>query len=468
VKIGEYMKNKIDLTSGSIIEKLLIVAIPTLLTSIVQMTYNLTDMFWVGKVNSIGLDHVEAISAVGTAGYYTWLGFGLILLAKVGTSVSVSQAAGKNDMEEVTKAGNNGLIFMLILTAIYTLVGFFGATTFINMFNIGNVNIETYAYEYLRIISLFGFAYFIVNIFNGVYDGLGKTINIFLITSSGLAINIILDPLLILRDFSIFGLQFTGLGMGVRGAAIATAIAQSFILVTYLVIYMTKYRPFKINFKKYYDTAMFKKIVKIGTPVGVQSIFFTTIMIIIGIMIAHYGKHVMAVQRVGSHIEALAWMIALGFQVSLASFVGQNYGAKRFDRIKEGYYTALKVLIPYGLLINLILFVFAEQLFGIFVSDPETLAVGKMYLEILSFSQLFMIIELGTAGAFMGLGKTMIPSSVGIIGNSLRIPFAYLLALSIGFIGIWWVVSISSIIKGVVLTIWFLTYLHKSKKAKLI
>ncbi|MCK5762346.1 MAG: MATE family efflux transporter, partial [Candidatus Izimaplasma sp.] len=380
----------------------------------------------------------------------------------------VSQAAGKNDMEEVTRAGNNGLIIMLALTVLYTLTGFFGATIFINMFNIGNTNIETYAFEYLRIISLFGFAYFLVNIFNGVYDGLGKTINTFLITSTGLVLNIVLDPLFILEDFRIFGLQVTGFGMGVRGAAIATAIAQSFILATYLVIYMTKYKPFKISLKKYYDSSTLKKIIKIGFPVGAQSVFFTAISIAIGIMIAHYGKHVMAVQRVGSHIEALAWMIALGFQVALASFVGQNYGAKRFDRIKEGYYTALKVLIPYGILLNIILFVFAEQLFGIFVSDPETLAIGKMYLEILSFSQLFMIVELGTAGAFMGLGKTMIPSSVGIIGNSLRVPFAYLLALSIGFIGIWWVVSISSILKGVVLTIWFLMYLRKMKKAKII
>ena len=256
--------------------------------------------------------------------------------------------------------------------------------------------------------------------------------------------------------------------MGIKGAAIATAIAQSFVLITYLIIYMSKYKPFTINFKKYYDSAMFKKIIKIGSPVGAQSIFFTGISITIGIMIASYGKHVMAVQRVGSHIEALAWMIALGFQVALASFVGQNYGAKRFDRIREGYFAALKLLIPYGILINVILFVFAEQLFGIFVSDPETLAIGKMYLEILSFSQLFMIIELGTAGAFMGLGKTMIPSSVGIVGNSLRIPFAYLLALSIGFIGIWWVVSISSVLKGVVLTVWFLLYLRKIKKAKLV
>ncbi len=462
------MKNKIDLTSGSIIVKLLIVAIPTLLTSIVQMTYNLTDMFWVGRVGNMGLDPVEAISAVGTAGYFTWLGFGLILLAKVGTSISVSQAAGRNDVDEITKVGNNGLILMLVLTAVYTFIGFFGAKIFIGLFNIDNINIKIYAFEYLRIISVFGFAYFITNSFNGIYDGLGKTINTFYITASGLVLNIVLDPIFILQDFGIFGLQFTGLGLGVKGAAIATGIAQSFILATYLIIYLSKYKPFTINLKKYYDKTIFRKIMRIGLPVGTQSVFFTTISIIIGIMIASYGKHVMAVQRVGSHIEALAWMIALGFQVALASFVGQNYGAKRFDRIRKGYFISLKLLIPYGIIVNIILFVFAEQLFSIFVSDPETLAVGKMYLEILSIAQLFTVVELGTAGAFMGLGKTMIPSGVGIVGNSLRIPFAYLLALSLGFIGIWWVVAVSSILKGIVLTVWFLLYLRKIKHSKMV
>ncbi len=462
------MKSKIDLTTGNIIKKLLIVAIPTLLTSIVQMTYNLTDMFWVGKVGSMGLDPVEAISAVGTAGYFTWLGFGLILLAKVGTSVSVSQAAGKNDVEEITKAGNNGIILMLILTAIYTLVGFFGAKYFVGLFNIENSNIRTYAFEYLRIISLVGIAYFMTNVFNGIYDGLGKTINTFYITASGLILNIILDPIFILQDFSIFGLNVTGFGLGVKGAAIATAIAQSFILGTYIIIYLSKYKPFTINLRKYYDKAMFQKIMRIGLPVGTQSVFFTTISVIIGIMIASYGKEVMAVQRVGSHIEALAWMIALGFQVALASFVGQNYGAKRYDRIRDGYFASLKLLVPYGIFLNIVLFVFAEPLFSIFVSDPDTLAIGKTYLEILSMSQLFMIIELATAGAFMGLGKTTIPSGVGIVGNSLRIPFAYLLSLSLGYVGIWYVVASSSILKGVVLTVWFLWFLHKMKKTKMV
>lgn len=460
------MRKKIDLTTGSILKKLLIVAIPTLLTSIVQMSYSLTDMFWVGKVYTMGLDPEEAIAAVGIAGFYTWFGFGLILLVKIGTSVKVSQAAGRNDMEDIKRIGNNGIVFMLVLAAIYSAVGFFGADIYISIFNSDSVNVVNYATEYLRVIAMVIVSMFMVHLFNGVNDGLGKTINTFLITSVGLVLNIVLDPLFILEEVNIFGMTLNGLGMGVRGAAIATVIAQTFILLIYIVLYSTKFRPFRIRLIKYFDWDKIKEIAKIGLPVGIQSMLFTAIAIIIGRMVTSYHEDYMAIQRLGSQIEALAWMIASGFQVALASFVGQNYGAGKMDRIKEGYFTALKLLVPYGIIINIIMFVFAKQMIGIFLNDPETIDIGRRYLEILSISQLFMIIELGTAGAFNGLGKTHVPSVVGFIGNIIRIPLGMFLAVSLGVYGIWWAVSISSIIKGTVLTVWFLLYLRKIKLLK--
>lgn len=457
------MKKKIDLTKGSITFRLLLVAIPTLLSSLVQMAYNLTDMFWVGKVHTMGLDETEAIAAVGTAGYLPWFAFGLILLAKIGTSVSVSQAAGKDDMELVERYGNNGLLYMLVLALFYMALGFFGADLYISIFKLDNANIVAYATDYLRIVSIFGFALFSVNLFNGVYEGLGKTFTSFKITASGLLLNIILDPIFILEEVNIFGLRIDGLGYGVKGAAIATVIAQSFILLIYLVIYHTKFRPFKIRLFKSYDKFTMKKIMRIGLPVGLQNMAFTLISVVVGVMIARYGKEVIATQRLGSQIEALAWMVASGFQVALAAFVGQNFGAEQPMRIKRGYFTALRLLIPYGLVINAVLFFFARDLFSIFITDPDTLDIGEKYLRILSVSQVFMIIELGTAGAFNGLGKTMIPSGVGFLGNLLRIPFGLLFGYFFGFIGIWWVISISSVLKGTVLTIWFLIDLKKVK-----
>lgn len=439
------LKKKIDLTEGSILKKLLIVAIPVLLTSFIQMTYNLTDMFWVGRVDQVGLDPIEAVAAVGTAGFFPWFGMGMIMIVKVGVSVYVSQSAGRNDQLAVNRYATNGLLLMLLIALIYMTFGTFFNHIFVGFFNIENANVETYAMDYLRIISMFGFALFATNLFNGIYDGLGKTINTFYISATGLILNMILDPLLIL-----------GAGLGVRGAAIATAASQVLVLSIYIGIYISKKRPASINFKRYFSWFDIKKIFLLGIPVGIQSMFMTTISIIIGVIVASYGESVMSISRIGSQIEALSWMIASGFQVALASFVGQNYGAYKIDRVKDGYIMSMKLLVPYGLLVNAILFIFAEPLFGIFISEPQTLQGGVEYLRIISLSQVFMILELTTAGAFNGLGKTVFPSTVGMIGNALRIPFAYMATTAAG---IWWAISLSSVFKGSILVVLFVFYL---------
>ena len=157
------MKQKVDLTTGPILRKLLIVAIPTLLTSLVQMTYNLTDMFWVGKVDRMGLVPTEAIAAVGTVGYFPWFGMGLIMLIKLGSSVHISQMAGKNDTEGIKKIGNTGFVLMLGVFILYMLFGVFFTDFYVGLFKLDNANVVIYATDYMRIISLFGFSYFLTN-----------------------------------------------------------------------------------------------------------------------------------------------------------------------------------------------------------------------------------------------------------------------------------------------------------------
>lgn len=456
------MNKKFDLTKGNIIKDLLLVALPTLGTSLIQMAYNLTDMFWVSKVDQMGLVPEEAVGAVGTIGFFPWFGFGLILLAKIGTSVRVSQAAGRNKMDLVEKIGNNGLILMILFGVLYSLFGIFFNQMYVSWFDVENANVNLYAVQYMRIIGYFGLAFFTVNLFNGVYDGLGKTINTLMVTSSGLILNMILDPIFILDQVNVFGwFTIQGLGMGVQGAAWATGIGQSSIVIIYAIIYLSKYRPFSIHLFKEFDPKTMYQIFRIGLWVGIQSMFFTTISMFIARMVVSYGEAPLAIQRIGSQIESVAWMIASGFQVALASFVGQNFGAEKYDRIKDGYKQAMKLLVPYGILVNIMLFIFAEDLFKIFFDNPDTLAIGKTYLEILSVSQLFMIVELGTAGVFNGLGKTEYPSGVGVVGNLLRLPGAILLSLSLGYAGIWWAVSISSILKGTVLVVWLIYFLKK-------
>ena len=170
-----------------------------------------------------------------------------------------------------------------------------------------------------------------------------------------------------------------------------------------------------------------------------------------------------AAQSIGSQIEAISWMTAAGFSTALATFTGQNYGANLYNRIRKGYHLTLTISGGFGLLASLLFFFFNKAIFSLFVTESHVIDAGGEYLSILALSQLFMVTESVTAGAFYGIGRTTPPALTGIIFNALRIPLAYWFISfpALGLTGIWWSITLSSIIKGTLLPIW---YFHFQKK----
>ena len=206
-------------------------------------------------------------------------------------------------------------------------------------------------------------------------------------------------------------------------------------------------------------------ILKIGLPAGLQSMLFTIFAMIIARIIADWGAVAIAVQKVGSQIESVSWMTASGFSTATSTFVGQNYGAGKYDRIKYGYRISLIIMTVIGLMTTFGLIYFAEPLFKIFINEEVALKEGIIYLQILGVSQLFMCIEIVTNGAFNGLGKTMYPAVNSTVFNFLRIPMAlYLSSTVLSLQGVWWSISISSILKGIVIVSLFVWTLFKVKR----
>ena len=201
-----------------------------------------------------------------------------------------------------------------------------------------------------------------------------------------------------------------------------------------------------------------KKIIKWGTPTALQNCLFSVFGMIIGRMIATFGPTPIAVQKVGSQIESLSWMTAGGFSSALTAFIGQNYGAGRSDRVIEGYKKTLMMSSILGILATVLLVFFGQPLFKIFSSEQEVIKQGGEYLKILGYSQIFMCIEITTAGAYFGLGRTLAPSLISIIFTGLRIPAAMILSNSnlLGLNGVWWSISMSSVFKGVILISMFI------------
>ncbi len=197
-----------------------------------------------------------------------------------------------------------------------------------------------------------------------------------------------------------------------------------------------------------------KDIFTLGAPAAVHSAAFTTIAIVIGVMVSEHGSEANAVQKLGTQIESVSWMTAHGISYAMTAFIGQNYGGHKFDRVREGYRYGMSLSVVLGIVVTFFLYYGGEAMFALFVDEPKFVMMGGSYLRILALSQLFMCIEITSGGIFGGLGDTKTPAVVGVVLNFTRIPLAYVLVhTSLGLDGIWWAISLNSVLKGIVLYI---------------
>lgn len=188
---------------------------------------------------------------------------------------------------------------------------------------------------------------------------------------------------------------------------------------------------------------------------------YCAISMVLTRMISGYGAEAVATQRVGGQIESISWNTADGFAAALNAFIAQNYGAGKNDRVKKGYKASLWTVGIWGLLISAVFICIPEPIARIFFHEPKAIATSVEYLIIIGFSEAFMCVELTTVGALSGLGRTRLCSIISIAFTSARIPLSIILGGIMGLDGIWWAISSTSIVKGIIFTCTFLWITRK-------
>lgn len=427
---------KTDFTKGSIYKALIKLALPIIASSVLNMTYNLIDIFWVGSLGK------GAISSVATAGFYINLGYSILALAFVGGGILVSHSLGSQNNDEAISCGENTIVLSILLGIIYVIFIFIFRRNLISYFSL-SVPIQKDALSYLNI-AIFSLIFSSINLSSSkIMNAYGNSKLPFYISSLGLILNIILDPIFIFY-----------LELGVRGVAVATIIANLLVSIIFIVYLNKKYMFFRrLNI---IQMDYMKKIIKLGLPISIQRIIFTLISIILGKLVSNWGPEGISAQRIALQVESIAFMTFGAFQGAMTAFIGQNYGAKLHNRIKEGYYKGL-ILTSFISIFTFLLFYFMNtNLIALFVNDKNVIIIGGTYLKIIAFSQVFIAFEQTTIGAFNGIGKTFIPSINSIVLTILRIPLAIYLIKIYGINGIWWSICISSILKGC-----FISFLYK-------
>ncbi len=444
-----------NLTKGPILNTLTKLAIPIMASYFIGTLYNITDMAWIGQLGS------KAVAGVGVGGMFTWLSQGLSSIARMGGQVQVAQCIGRGDREKahgyaqvaIQLAFYMGLIFALIsLIFVHQMVGFF---------NLTDPEAYSAAVSYTRIAcGLIVFSFLAVTL-TGLYTAQGDSQTPFWANLIGLATNMILDPILILGPG-----PFPKLG--VIGASIATVTAQ-FIVMGIMVLGVMRQKKENvlkgIRLAAVIPGSYLKGICQIGIPSGIQDMTYCFISMILTRMVSGFGAEALATQRVGGQIESISWHTADGFAAALNAFTAQNYGAGKMDRVKKGYRASLLTVGIWGLLVTAI-FVFAPNTIArIFFHEPKAIAIAVSYLIIIGLSEAFLCVEITTIGAISGLGKTHLCSIISILFTSMRIPLAIVLGnTSLGLDGIWWALSSTTMIKGIIFTATFF-WITRRKKA---
>lgn len=439
------MRHHIDLLHGRILSSLTGLALPIMATSLVQTAYNLTDMAWIGRVGS------SAVTAVGAAGMYTWLSTGIVTLARMGGQIKVAHSLGEGEATEAAEYGRGALQLTVFLALGYALIVSLFAENLIGFFGLRSQKIAWDAQVYLRITCGLILFSFLNQTMTGLFTAIGDSRTPFVANSTGLVINMILDPVLIF-----------GIGpfprMEAVGAAIATVTAQT--AVTLVLVGKAFHEPVLLGKIRLWQRTPFKYfqvILKLGIPSSLQSMLYSGISMVLTRMIASWGDAAVAVQRVGGQVECISWMTAEGFGSAMNAFTGQNYGARFYDRVKKSYGIALAVIGLWGTFTSCLLIFGAEFIFTIFIREPEVLPMGIRYLVILGIGQMPMCQELLTVGALQGLGKTLSCSVITIVLTAARIPLALALtSTSLELNGIWWALTLTSVAKGAVFVVYYL------------
>ena len=464
---------QIDLTKGKVWKSLITLALPLMGSSLLQFTYNLVDTLFVGHLGS------NSVASVGSSSFFIGLGYAINALVVIGTGVKVAHSVGRGNQEEVKGYTQSGMFLNMLVGIVYMLFLLLMGKQLIGFLNLGNTTIERDSYLYLAWSAPMLFFAFFNTLFARILGSTGNTKSPLKINAAGIITNIVLDPILIY-----------GLGWGVTGAAIATLLANMmmFICYTRLGKGLFSFDFIKNNQgrghssiqgkttsnaamqqetsenpeKSFVTKERIQEIVQLGLPIAFQRILFSVVNILLAKLVAQFGAEAIAAQKIGLQIESVVYMVTGGLNGAVASFIGQNYGAKESCRMQKGYQTALGIGSIYAVLSACVFLLFPEQLASLFVRETETILVTASYLRVIAFSQVFNAMEMVSNGFFTGIGKPKVPASVSMIFTALRMPIACVMVMTMGIQGIWWAISLSTILKGITL---YVLYQCKAKPA---
>lgn len=394
-------KNRqIDMTNGPILGKFLIFSLPIIASGILQLLFNAADIIVVGKFAGD-----ESLAAVGSTGSLINLLINLFVGLSIGTNVVAANFFGAGKKKELELTVHTAILLSFISGIFLTGIGVVFAKEILKLMNCPE--------EVLRLAALYLKIYFggitatmVYNFGSAILRAKGDTQRpLYILFLAGI-INVILNL--------IFVICFH---MGVAGVATATVISQTVSAILIIIILLNEDEPFKLDFKKLaIDRWILIKIIKIGVPTGFQGIMFSFSNVIIQSSVNSFGSIVIAGNSAAQNIEGFVYISMNSFAQGTLTFVSQNYGARKFDRIKKVTVTSLLTIFVIGLLLGNLVVFFAKPLASIYSNTPEAINAAVVRLQVIC-SIYFLCGIMDTMGSSIrGMGHSVLPMVTTMIG----------------------------------------------------
>ena len=414
-----------DLTTGKEGKLIFQFAAPMLLGNIFQQMFSVIDAVVVG--NFIGK---EALAAVGASFPIIFMLVSLIIGLVMGTTVVIAQYFGAKDFVKVKRAIDTMYIYSAIAGIIATVAGLLLAEPMLRLLGLPQ-EIMPQAVLYLRIYFSGIIIFFGYNGTSAVLRGLGdsKTPLYFLIIAT------VANIILVLLFVAVFK-------WGIAGAACATLLANT-IAFGLAIYWLNKtHKLIRIAIKGlHFDREIFRQSIRIGLPTGIQQTFVALGGLALMGIVNTFGTNVIAGFSVANRIDALATIPAMSFSQALSTFVGQNIGANKLDRIRTGLRSTIKMSGAITIATTIIIVIWGHIIMSLFTKDSQVIRIGDQYLTIVSIFYILFTMMFIYTGIMRGAGDTLIPMFFSLISLWLiRIPLAYFLSKRIGSEGIWWAI----------------------------
>ena len=412
MKLKELFSAK-DMTQGPAWKRIMEFAFPMLLGNFAQQLYNTADSVIVGEY--VG---DNALAAVGSAMPILNLLLALFVGISTGAGIVISQHFGAKDRQGLSEAIGNCITLAGIATVIIMIIGPLITRPFLEVLETPDSIIDWCA-NYLNIYFIGIVGFFFYNMLSGILRGMGDSLTalLFLLISAGL--NVGLDILFVAKFH-----------MGVPGVSLATVIAQAISAVLCWWKLSSMRDVFDLNWRMLkLVPAMALRILRIGVPSGITQAIMATAGMVVQRLTNSLGELVIACNVIVMRVDGFAMMPNMTFGQAMSVYTGQNVGAGRLDRVKQGVKQGSIMALGVSAAITVILLFFGKYLFGIFTDTAELIDLAQQMMRVLAVGYICISVTQVLGGVMRGAGDTVTPMWISIISTIvLRVPTAYIMA----------------------------------------